>query len=283
MRALRSGAWIFGVGLSLVASAAFAQSAPTVSVMGEMGGLNYSGTGSMSGADAGVGTTTQSQSLNHTTAAGGGAVDITSGALENFHDLQSLCIAGAGDATCAAAFYGLLEIAALDPGRATASFSGLSAGPLGTGTSFFKEKWSIPVALGVGASATKFGINIPALSFYVKGGVSFDEFQAGFNLTELGAPGGPGTSASNTYWEADPLVGVGARYYLSRNVFVGVNSTWAFARSHSVSAPSANFAPFENYTLNTGSHTLTTVMFNLGWTFGDPPVSSKTAMVTKAR
>ena len=243
------------------------------SVMGNFGFLNYRGNGSMSGTDIGGAppTVTQSQSLNHTTPAGGVAVelaptvtnacitisggddptDITSGSPQAF----SLCDL-------------FLAIAAIDPGRATASFSGLNAGPAGTGTSFLKETWSIPIALGYRTPARTFGINVPGLSFDVHGGFDFDRFQAGFNLTEPGAgPGAPATSATKTWWQADPAVGVGARYQLSGGWFAGVDLNWAFARSQNVSAPSANFAPFQSYNLATGSHTLTTVMLNLGKSF----------------
>jgi hypothetical protein len=297
--ALRSAPWMLGVALSLLASAALAKDkddgashhrtkkkhpesvthpaaqAPSsgVSVMGDLGMLNYSGSGSMSGTDIGGAppTVTQSQSLDHTTVAGGATVEITPAAITN------ACTTISGYAPDDDSIWSnqalqlcslFLSIGAIDPGRATASFAGLNAIPAGTGTSFLKETWSIPIALGYRTPARTFGINVPGLSFDVHGGVDFDRFQAGFNLTEPGAgPGAPGTSATKTWWQADPAVGVGARYQLAGGWFTGVDSTWAFAHSHSVSAPSANFAPFESYTLATGSHTLTTVMLNLGKSF----------------
>jgi hypothetical protein len=294
MRALRSAPWMFGVALSLFASAALAQddgasrhrtkkkhpesvthpAAPApfsgVSVMGNLGALNYNGSGSMSGTDIGGAppTVTQSQSLNHTTVAGGATVEFTPAA---FGSGTTVCGTLDNDVGIIVGpiFCNLfLTLGALDPGRATASFAGLNAGPAGTGTSFLKETWSIPIALGYRTPARTFGINVPGLSFDVHGGVDFDRFQAGFNLTEPGAgPGAPGTSATKSWWQADPAVGVGARYQLAGGWFTGVDSTWAFARSQNVSAPSANFAPFQSYNLSTGSHTLTTVMLNLGKSF----------------
>jgi hypothetical protein len=241
--------------------------------MGNFGFLNYSGNGSMSGTDIGGAppTVTRSQSLDHTTPGAGGTVEVTPAAITN------ACTTISGYAPDDDSIWSnqavqlcslFLSIGAIDPGRATASFAGLNAGPAGTGTSFLKETWSIPIALGYRTPARTFGINVPGLSFEVHGGVDFDRFQAGFNLTEPGAgPGAPGTSATKTWWQADPAVGVGARYQLAGGWFTGVDSTWAFARSQNVSAPSANFAPFQSYNLSTGSHTLTTVMLNLGKSF----------------
>lgn len=301
----RSVPFIAGLALSLVASAALAQSAdgvakkkrppavqrhrvmpvatpmatgPKVSVMGTLGGLNYSSTGSMSGTDTGAAppTTTQSQGYNHTTVAGGGMMEIggstsAGGGLAAGEDPTTGgapdCGIGFTDIICALLNNSFVATGFSDPGRATASFSGLSVIPKGTGTSFIKEEWSIPLYLGYRVQARRLGIAIPGLSFDVHGGVQFNEFKAGFNLVELGAPGGPGTAASKSWWEADPAVGVGARYQLGAGWFTGLDATWAFARSQNISAPSANFAPFENYTQSTGSRTLTAVMFNLGKTF----------------
>ncbi len=302
--ALRIVPWIVGVAAVLLASGASAQTGPVgpqgsagpVSVIGTMGAMNYNGTGSMSGTDitAVPPTTTQSQSLNHTTAAGGAAIDVdVNQLLADFPDIANcLQLPGQGGLSGCEnlARNGLInpiielyvEAGLTDPGQASASFSGLSAIPMGTGTSTLKETWSIPLQLGLRVPARYLGINSPALEFLVHGGVDFDRWKAGFNLTEAGAPGGPGTSASKTWWSADPAVGVGARYHLSRNWFVGVDSTWAFAHSQSISAPSANFAPLQSYTLATGSHTMTTVLFELGYTFGGPSASSA-PMVAKAR
>ena len=244
---------------------------PVISVLGNIGGLNYSGTGSMSGTDiaAAPPTTTQSQSLNHTTLAGGGMMEI--GGSTSAGDRCDQPHEGGADQITACALVNFTNIfmsfGLTDPGQATASFSGLSVIPKGTGTSFFKEEWSIPLYLGYRVSARALGIAVPGLSFDVHGGANFNRFKAGFNLTEGGAPGGPPTSATKRWWETDPAVGFGARYRLFDGWFAGVDTTWAFARSQNVSAPSANFAPFESYTLATGSHTLTTVTFNLGKTF----------------
>lgn len=290
---LRIVPWIVGVAAVLSASGAWAQSAPGVSVIGTMGAMNYNGTGSMSGTDitAVPPTTTQSQSLNHTTAAGGAAIDFDASDIVASWANYQQCAQNVGPTACARAAQTdlfdpieslYIELGLTDPGQASASFSGLSAIPLGTGTSTLKETWSIPLQLGYRLPARYLGINSPALEFLVHGGVDFDRWKAGFNLTEAGAPGGPGTSASKTWWSADPAVGVGARYHLSRNWFVGVDSTWAFARSQSISAPSANFAPLQSYTLATGRHTMTTVLFELGYTFGGPSASSA-PMVAKAR
>lgn len=252
--------------------------------MGAIGGMNYNGSGSMSGTDATATppTTTQSQSLNHTTAAGGLLTEV-----QIIEEAASICrqqtlLGGTNPTTAGCKYYVALETGAIDPGQATASFSGLSTIPMGTGTSFLKETWSVPLALEAGVPALALGIKIPGLQFLVHGGFDFDRWKAGFNLIELGAPGGLPTSASKTSWSADPAVGVGARYYLSSNWFAGVDSTWAFARSQNISAPSANFAPLQSYTLDTGSHTVTTVMFELGYSFGGPPPPSA-PMVTKAR
>lgn len=201
------------------------------------------------------------QDFSHTTVSGGGQLEF---------DAFSIGVGSIGrrglqdDFAEAFAVYFGLEI--IDPGEAAATFSGVNTVPAATGVSRLKQTWSLPLYVGVRAPATLFGINSRNLDFFVRGGVNFDRWRASFSLTELGAPGAPGTSASDTWWSAGPAVGVGALYHFAGSFVASVTATWAFAGSHSLGAHSPNFAS-ESYTLATGDRTVTTVMFTLGKSF----------------
>jgi hypothetical protein len=148
----------------------------------------------------------------------------------------------------------------------SAPFSNVGAVTLANGTAKVSRSWSAPLLVGGSFPVSAFGMNVPELTAQIYGGAEITRNKASFSLTEAGAPGGPATTASDTWTSVDPAVGAALLYRVGQvngqPVNFGPSVTVSWMESHSVTAKSSNFA-LQTYVLNTGNQTDTRVMLNL--------------------
>jgi len=135
------------------------------------------------------------------------------------------------------------------------------------GTANLHDNITVPVYGGVTIPAKNVGIPVPNLAFEAFGGVDIKNQKFGFSLNEVGLPGG--TSASQTFWTANPAAGAGIQYYLG--TFGGFPTTLGAAyivdlqlSDHNTTAASPN-VPGLTYTLTDPKHVSQTAAVTLNF------------------
>jgi hypothetical protein len=148
-------------------------------------------------------------------------------------------------------------------GTGGAAFANVSAVPRANGTAEFRDRFFVPLFVGV-----SFPTPIRGLWLDLFGGAYLNSSTLRINLTEAGAPLGAPTSGARNVLSLDPAVGAGLRSYLGQlrpDMPLTANTSIAvFHRgAQSLTVPSVNF-PSETYTQAIGPQTGVRAMVGLG-------------------